>query len=175
MERDHYKESNKKALNILGKGVDSLGFIIKNPDAITCSNIENLLEGISYEKTEINFVSEGKGRETVEIILKLLEEKNINPFLFRGAFEADPLGRLMINGKLCTTVEKGYDYLAELFRLASPLKSFRLVQVNASHFSNAGADIVTELAYSISKGIHRAFTQTHSMKHWHCRQISQQE
>jgi len=149
---ENYLESNKKALFLLDRGVESLGFKIKYPDTITYENISTLLENISPEKAEINFNSEGKAKEIVKIILKLLEERNIEPALLRGAFESDTLGRLMVNGKLCTTIDEGFSYVTDLFKIAAPLKSFRLIQVNASFFSDAGADVVTELAYGLAMG-----------------------
>jgi len=152
IEVDNYREANRKAVFLLDNGVDSLGFRIMDPATITSGNIRLLLEGISPEKTEINFISEGGAKEIIEIIHEILAERNVAPEIFRGAFEADPLGRLMVNGKLCTSVEEGYNYLAEIFRLATLLKSFRLIEVHASHFSDAGADTVTELAYGLAMG-----------------------
>lgn len=149
---EDYRESNRKALTLADRGVQAFGFKIKDPDTITYDNIRILLEGLSPENYEINFSSEGKAKEIVEIIIRLFKEKGQDPSLLKGAFEADPLGRLMLNGRLCTPVAEGFDYLASLFSLARPLKSFRLIHVNASFLSDAGADTVTSLAYGLAMG-----------------------
>lgn len=149
---ENCKEANSRALYLVDRGVDSLGFIFKKKLDISYVSLKTLLEGIIPGKTEINIVSAGKAREAVEAIIKLVSENNIDPQSVKGAFEADPLGRLMINGKLCTTPGESYDFLADLIRLARNLISFRLIQVNVSHFSDSGADTVTELAYGLSMG-----------------------
>jgi len=60
---EDYKLVNKKALDILMKGVDSLGFVIKDPESISEKNIETLLKGIHFESVELNFLSNGKAKE----------------------------------------------------------------------------------------------------------------
>ena len=152
IEVSDYKEANRKALDILMKGVSSLGFVLKNPDSINPSNIEHLLKGIHFESVEINFLSEGKARELLEICYKLIEQSGSDLDKIHGAIEADPLSRLMLNGKLCVSLGAGLDYLADLMKESSVLKNLRTVQVNASNFTNAGADVVTELAFALSMG-----------------------
>jgi methylmalonyl-CoA mutase len=152
IEVENYDSSNRKALEILMKGVDSLGFIIKDPESINENNIVTLLEGIHPESVEINFSSEGKAKEILGSFIKIIEKEGFNKSAIKGAIEADPLGRLMIKGNLCVTVETGMDYLASLIQTATPLPHFRTIRVNASSFTNAGADIVKELAFGLSMG-----------------------
>ena len=49
---DSAEEANKKALDVLGKGIVSLGFKAKEA---TAEEIKTLLSGIDLEKTEVNF------------------------------------------------------------------------------------------------------------------------
>ena len=49
-----FKGANEKALDILNKGVTSLGFIIKGSD-VNAENIATLLDGICPECVELNF------------------------------------------------------------------------------------------------------------------------
>lgn len=147
---EDYKLANKKALDILMKGVDSLGFVIKDPESITEKNIETLLKGIHFESVEINFLSHGKAKDILKYFIKAVKKEGANLTKIRGAIEADPLGRLMINGNLCIPVESGLDYLASLTREALSLSHFRTIRVDASNFTNAGADIVEELAFGLS-------------------------
>ncbi len=147
---DDYALSNKKALDILMKGVDSLGFIISDPESVTEKNIEILLEGIHFESVEINFSCNGKAKEILEYFIKTVKKEDADITRIRGSIEADPLGRLMINGNICIPVESGLDYLASLTREASSIQHFRTIRVNASNFTNAGSDIVKELAFGLS-------------------------
>ena len=148
----NYSEANSKALEILMKGVDSLGFTITDPESITAENFATLLKGIHTESIELSFLSEGRAREIVQSLTEVLRSRGTDLNIVRGAVEADPIGRLMINGKLCVPVKAGLDYLAELVNDSAHLSNIRVVQVNAANFSNAGADLVRELAFGLSLG-----------------------
>jgi methylmalonyl-CoA mutase len=147
-----YSEANRKALSILMKGIDSLGFIISDPDSVTKFNFDLLLNNIHLGVIEINFLCNGKAKEILEQVLRISSEKGLNCKDIKGAIEADPIGKLMINGKLCVPVEDGFEYLASLTQESSKLPDLRTIHLNASHFNNAGADIVQELAFAISMG-----------------------
>jgi len=147
-----YPESNKKALDLLTKGVDSLGFIISNPDSVSSRNFDILLNGINPETVETEFLPIRQGERNCFSFSGLYKGKRICPRKSKGAVEADPIGRLMYNGTLCIPVEKGLDYLAETAGLTLPLHHFRVIDIKASEFRNAGAGIVTELAFAISAG-----------------------
>jgi methylmalonyl-CoA mutase len=152
IEVDDYHEANRKALDILMKGVDSLGFVIKDPDSVSQQAFGTLLKGIQPESIEINFISEGKAKEILDFFLRRLEGTNSGNEKIRGAIEADPIGRLMLKGKLCISYEAGLDYLTDLTVKSLSLKGFRTIQVHGSWIANGGADIVRELAFALSMG-----------------------
>ena len=145
IEVSDWRKANRKALEILMKGIDSLGFIINDPESVSLRNFELLLNDIHLESIELNFLSEGKAKEILEIIKTIVRSGGTDPGKIRGAIEADPVGRLMLKGKLCVSYEAGLDYLASLAGAAEELPFFRTVNVNASLFNNAGSDIVTSL------------------------------
>ncbi len=152
IEVDSYREANLKALEILMKGIDSLGFMLPDPEKYSVEEFKVLLDGIHPESIELNFAPEGKAREVVQYLIEVLKSRGISLKNIRGAVEADPLGRLMVNGKLCVPVKDGLDYLASLITDSAELPNLRVLQVNAANFSNAGADIVRELAFGLSLG-----------------------
>lgn len=152
IEVSDYSLANRKALTVLLKGVDSLGFIITDPESVTEKNFEILLHGILLEDIEINFLCNGKAKEILDFIIKASTERGLNPVSIHGAIEADPISRLMLNGKLCVSPEEGFDYLGSLTRASSVFPNFRTVHLNASNFNNSGAGIVQELAFGISMG-----------------------
>ncbi len=152
IEVSDYEEANRKALKLLMKGVDSLGFMITDPESVNEKNFDILLNGIHSEAIEINFLSIGKAREIIDLIINYIKKSGSDPLNIRGAIEADPLSRLMLNGTLCIPADEGFDYLASVVSSASSLPHFRAVHLNASNFNNAGADIVQELAFGISMG-----------------------
>jgi methylmalonyl-CoA mutase len=152
IEVTNYSEANLKALTILMKGIDSLGFIIADPQSINEKNFDLLLERIFLGGVELNFLSEGKAKEIIDLLINYVKKSYSDPASIRGAFEADPLSRLMVNGTLCIPPEEGFDYLASVVKSSASLPNFRIINVNASNFNNAGADIVQELAFGISMG-----------------------
>ena len=147
-----YKSANTIALNLLTKGVDSLGFIISDPESINTEGFATLLNGINPETTEINFFSNGKAKEVVGSFKAFTERSGSDPAKIYGAVETDPLGRLMLNGTLCVPLADGLDYLAATAALTSTIPNFRALHINVSNFGNAGCDIVQELASGISMG-----------------------
>jgi methylmalonyl-CoA mutase len=145
-----YSAANKKALGILMKGVDSIGFIIDDAGSINETNLMLLLKGIDPNGSEINFLSNGGARDIISSLIGISEKNGFDKSSLRGAVEADPLGRLMMNGTLCIPVEAGFDYLASLTKETAILPNYRNIQVNGSNFTNAGSGAVKELAFSIS-------------------------
>ena len=147
-----YAEANRKGISLLTKGVDSLGFIISDPDSASSRNFEILLNGIDPEAIELNFYPFGKAKEIVAAFHDYIKKNGYDPGKVKGAVEADPIGRLMINGTLCIPVEQGLDYLAATAVLTIPLQQFHAIHIKASEFRNAGAGAVQELAFAISAG-----------------------
>lgn len=147
-----YAEANRKALEILNKGIDSVGFIIADPDSVNSNNFDILLREIHPEAIEMNFLCNGKAKEIFEILKAITEKKGVQPSTLTGAIEADPLGKLMINGTLCIPPEDGFNYLASLTKTALLFPNFRTVHIRASEFVNAGSGFVQELAFGLSMG-----------------------
>lgn len=141
-----YREANLKALDILMKGVDSLGFIISDPESVSEDNISVLLDGIEPCGAEINFLPNGKAREIIAALKSIMQRKGINPSFLRGAVEADPLGLLMADGSLCIPLEDGLDYLASLTQQDQspaivqeyPDRGFPLYRFGLQHRSGTG-------------------------------------
>lgn len=152
IEVSDYSDANRKALTILTKGIDSLGFIINDPESVNEMNFRNLLNDIQIENIEINFLCNGKAKEILDHISGIATERGLDKENIHGGIEADPIGRLIVNGKLCVPVEAGFDYLASLTGSSSVFSNLRTVHLNAAYFNNTGADIVQELAFGISMG-----------------------
>jgi len=147
-----YAAANRKAMGILERGVDSIGFYISDPGSASRENFKILLKDIDPEVVELNFLSDGMAKEIVVLYTDYINRNGFSPEKVTGAIEADPLSRLMLNGTLCIPVGQGFDYLSSVARLTSSLPGFRAVHLNASNFRNAGGDIVQELAFGIAMG-----------------------
>lgn len=144
--------ANRKALDILNRGIDSLGFVFGAEVDYTPGLMETLLDGIFCESIELNFLPQGKAKELFSAFDTYIKNKGIKPGLLRGAIETDPLGRLMVNGSLCVPVSDGIDYVADLVKSTEHLENFRVLNIRGDAFGNAGSGIVQELAYSMAMG-----------------------
>ncbi len=147
-----YHEANLRSLDLLMKGITSLGFIIEDPETINVENISLLLNGIHCESVELNFVSAGRARELFAALESALWASRTEMNHVHGSIAADPLGRLMAKGKLCVSVEEGLEYLADIVAESESIPGLRCVQPSGTLFSNAGAGPATELAYTLSLG-----------------------
>ncbi len=144
--------ANSKALDILNRGVTSLGFVFGEEVEYTYEMLESLLKGIYCESIEINFIPQGNAKELFIIFADYLRKNGIRENNVRGSIATDPLGRLMVNGSLCVPVSDGMDYLAGLVKNAEHLQNLRILDINGAAFGNAGAGIVQELAFSLAMG-----------------------
>jgi methylmalonyl-CoA mutase len=147
-----YREANLKAIEILMKGVTSLGFIIDDPETINTENIKLLLNGIHCESVELNFASAGKAKELLAALQSAMWASGTDMKHVHASIAADPLGRLMVNGTLCVPVAEGLEYLAGLARESAGIPGMRCISPSGTIFSNAGAGPVAELALTLSLG-----------------------
>lgn len=145
-----YKAANARALDILMKGITSLGFVITDPDSVSNENISQLLKDILPESVELNFSVAGKAKELLSSLTAWLRSTGADRKQVRITVSADPLGKLAANGKLCVKVDEGLDYLADLVNESAKVPGIRCLEPSGTLFSNAGVGPVAELAYTLS-------------------------
>ena len=143
------KEANAKALDILNKGVDSLGFSLRKKD-LSAEFIATLLDGICAECVELNFSTcQGATVMLANLLVAYFTQKGYNLNALRGSVNYDPLGKMMVRGKDLT------NYIAtakELVGVMKALPKYRCITVNAIELNNAGSYISQELGYALAWG-----------------------
>lgn len=145
--------ANKKALDILMKGVDSLGFIMEPEREYTKEDLDTLLRNIFAEIVEINF-SGGKNALTLmRNHYEMLQRYNREFSKVHGSVNYDPLGRLITTGSFLAGEEEDFNNCKELIEIAAHLPHFKVIGVNGTDFHEAGCPAVEELAYSLSAGV----------------------
>ncbi|MEN9919068.1 MAG: methylmalonyl-CoA mutase small subunit [Bacteroidota bacterium] len=144
-----FKVANSKALRILNDGVTSLHFQIGGDD-VNPHNINTLLEGIHPEAVELNFTTCHKqSLKLVEILVDYFKSKQVDVMKCFGSVNYDPFKTILKKGIDCTDwVEKA----AEITMAAAPLPRFRVLNINACRFNNAGAFGYQELGYALANG-----------------------
>lgn len=145
---DDPAEANAKALDVLGKGVTSLGFKVKEP---TREAVAAMLEGIDLEKVEVNFSCCPRcSVELVQALAEVLKEKGAMD-AFRGSVEYNPLKPAFRHGAEVNTVNVTETAKA-LLEEARGIPGLKVLSVNSDIFNNAGAYIYQELGYALAWG-----------------------
>ena len=143
------KEANAKALDILNKGVTSLGFCIPS-EKVSAEYIETLLEGIYLECVELNFMTcQCKSLELAQILVAYFEKKGVDAAKVEGSISFDPLEKMITKGKDTTGVLANAKALVETM---AAYPKFLPIAVNAYKLTNAGAYSYQDLGYALAWG-----------------------
>ncbi len=142
------KKANEKALDILNKGVDSLGFKFKVEP--TVENIAALLEGVHLPAIEVNF--ECCARKAVALAKALVEYIKANKAedTFKGSIDFNPYKRLLKQG--VAFPEDITATAVELVKAVADVKNLRVLAVDSCMLTNAGAYIYQEIGYALAWG-----------------------
>ena len=146
---DDAKAANAKALDLLTRGVDSLGFKIPG-DCVSAEFVGTLLEGIDCEAVELNFnTCKRHTLELATVLAAYFDKKGCDKSKVCGSLDWDPMEKIVMKGHDATHI------LPLAPRIVEALKDyprFRCVSVNAVALNNAGAYIVQELGYALAWG-----------------------
>lgn len=146
------EKSNKKALDVLMKGVTSLGFIFSDKYQAKVSDIEQLMENILADSVEVNFRIGSGAHKVLSVYESLVKKYNRDPKDIKGSVDFDPFSSLLFRGRFCQTETYAFEHAVQILQAAEFFPNFRTFSVNGLNLRNAGADIVQELAFSLSMG-----------------------
>ena len=151
---ENVKNANAKALDVLQKGVTSLGFKIKDATSWNVNNVEELLQNITMTAIEINFViSKGK-THFLQLFVDYIAKNNIDAKQVIGSINADYIGNFMKNGAFCYNSQEICEKnIPELLSIAKTLPQFKTCSIHADYISNAGGSITQELASALAIGV----------------------
>ena len=142
-------EANKKALDILNKGIDSIGFRFGG-DMVSAEFIETLLKDIRLDIVEVSYrTCPRHAVELAGILVKYFEKMGYDKEKIVGGVGFDPIDKMLQKGKDTTPM------LANLPKIVETLKDYpnlRCVMVHSDTLNNAGAYIVQELGYALAWG-----------------------
>lgn len=148
-----FTEANKKALEVLGKGVNALGFIFDCSTRPAQEDLSILLKGICLEAVEINFVCSCRNCDVTAAFADVVRQGPWNKEKVSASASNDPLGVMMLKGRFEEGSEpEAFTALVEKVKAGADLPKFRTVGVNGKFFGNSGASVVQELAFSLSMG-----------------------
>ncbi len=144
---DTPEEANAKALEVITKGINSLGFLVKAP---TVMEIASLLNGIDFETVEINFRCCPK--KSVDLVKSLVEYlmQTGKTEVFRGSVDFNPFKKTLKHGQ--PTATETVDTIFEILSLVKDVPGLKVLSVDSDMFCNGGAFIYQELGYALSWG-----------------------
>ena len=145
------RKANAKALDILNKGVTSLGFCL-NAEKLSYRYIKTLLEGIKLDAVAINFnVCACKAPELANILVRLVGRSGYDFKAVTGSINVDPIKNMLLKGKPLTK-EQVAEKIVATVKAAKTLVNYRVVGVNSVALNNSGAYCAQELAYALAWG-----------------------
>ena len=142
-------EANAKALDILNKGVDSLGFHIKAKE-LNAEYLDTLLKDICCECVELSFSTcQRHTLQLAQLLVAYFQKKEYAPEKLKGSLNFDPISKMMQKGKdVSAVIATG----KELVETLAAYPHFRCIAVNSVQLNNAGAYIYQELGYALAWG-----------------------
>ena len=141
------EEANKTALDVLAKGVTSLGFKVAAPE-----DVATLLNGIALDKVEINLTCcPGKVVEVAKALVAAVEAAGAKD-TFRGSIDYNPLRRQFRHGVEGVDAAAIAAKACELLDVVAPVPALRCLTVDSDILANAGAFIYQELGYALAWG-----------------------
>lgn len=144
---DTPEKANEIALEVLSKGVNSLGFSIEDTSAET---IAALLKGIDLNAVEINIhCCNRKAVECAENLVAYIKEQGAAD-TFRGSLDYNPCRPAFKHGKEMPAW--ALDNAKKLMEVTAPVAGLRFLAVDSVAFCDGGAYIYQELGYALAWG-----------------------
>ena len=143
---DDVKAANAKAVEVLNKGINSIGFHMHNGDV----DLKELFKGISLPACEINLMCCPKcAIKYAKELVELCKEAGCED-TFVGSINFNPFKRTFKHGEPFPG-----DIVAmatELMNAVKPVAHLRVLSVDSLALNNAGAYIYQELGYALAWG-----------------------
>ncbi len=141
--------ANAKAIDVLGKGITSLGFKLKKTQ-INIESLRTLLKGIYPEAVELNFTCcVSVAVRLAEVLTEYYKELGADLDACKGSIGFDPFKKQLVRG---ISNPQWIESCKALLGAIKPLKGFSVLTVNALNLNNAGAFIYQELGYALAWG-----------------------
>ena len=129
--------SNKRAIDTLNRGAESIRFTIENENV----NLADLMQNLPLENTTYFFYLPFL---SIDFVNKIDEFATNNKAKF--CIQLDPIGQLTKDGNWFENLEKDFEKLNAI----SNKTSVPFITIQSGIYQNAGANMVQELAYTLA-------------------------
>ncbi len=117
-------------------------------------DLDAVLAGVNLEDHAVALDAGAASLPAAAMLVALWERRDIDRATARGAFNADPLGTLAGDGRLCTSLPRALAQLADLAAwTAGNAPGVTAVGVQTGPYHWAGATAAQDLAFSMATGI----------------------
>ena len=148
---ENARKANKLALDILNKGITSLGFCL-NADKLNYRYIKNLLKDIDARAININYtICACHAAKLADILVRYYGRCGYDFKAVYGSINVDPIKNMLIKGKDLSR-EQVTEKLVAAINACKTLVNYRVVGVNSVILNNSGAYCAQELAYALAWG-----------------------
>ena len=145
------RKANAKALEVLNKGITSLGFCL-DKEKLNYHFIKVLLNDIKADAININFsICPCAAPELANILVRYYGRMGYDVKHMQGSINVDPIKQMLLKGKLLSR-EQVTEKIAATVKAAKSLPNYRVVGVNSVILNNSGAYCAQELAYALAWG-----------------------
>lgn len=144
---DDARSANEKALEVVTKGVNSLGFKVHEA---SLEEVETLLNAIDLQSVEINFsCCPKKALSLAENLVKYLKGNNAE-LLFHGSIDFNPYKRALKHGG--AMMPDVAELTKKILTAVNDVPSLKVLSVDSVMLSDAGSYIYQELGYALAWG-----------------------
>ena len=147
---DKPTEANRKALDLLERGVESLGFNLSSDCEPSFDSISRLLKGIDLTNVEVNFTGGSATAKALPFIIKYFQQSGVKPDNIKGSIDYSPLTTLALKGKFCCENDSSSQGLVSALAAVKDFPNFKVIGINAHVFHNSGSSAVQELAFGLA-------------------------
>lgn len=149
---DDFSSANEKAIELISKGITSIGFVFHQNYIGNENSLSDLLGNIDLESIEINLLSAQNHLILASDLLTVLTTQKIDRQKFKGSILIDPLGSYARKGKFDKNELADLTQVKLLLEVVADFPNIHIVAINGCDFTNGGASAVQELAFSLAIG-----------------------
>ncbi|KPL17080.1 MAG: hypothetical protein AMS26_02240 [Bacteroides sp. SM23_62] len=147
------RAANQDALDIIQKGVNSIGFDLTSSDRISESDLKTLLHDLPLESVPVNFILREQFTDVLHFLVSHINDTGEDAKNVRGSITFDPLGTLASTGNFSRDMFTDFSELRECLEFAAAnLSRFRVIHVGGNMFHDAGSSVTQALAFTLAQG-----------------------
>lgn len=143
-----YDQAKDKALYLLTRGVESIGFKIEEPHTI--EEVREFLKDFPLGEAEFSF--EGfVPMQILAVLNEMADSGKLDPEKVHGSCQWDMLGDFSLHGSFEFDEEQEFAEIADWIHQAQRFTGMKIIGVHGRIFHQAGSTIAQELAYSLAQ------------------------